>query len=169
MSATGFIAIFGAAVRADGAPSSALLRRIGYGERAARDHPEAPVLCSGGVGRAGPSEASIMARVLIGRGLPAERLILDEDSFDTLQSVAAVTRLSRTRGGARAIICSDDYHLPRIRMMLRVLGVPTSRGPVPRGPGSGSIGHWSKMALREAAAIPYDLAIVLARRDTLGS
>lgn len=169
MTAARIVAIFGAAVRLDGAPSPALLRRIGYGEQAARDHPDALVLCSGGVGRAGPSEASIMAGVLTARGLPAERLILDEASLDTLQSVVAVTRLSRARGGAPVVICSDDYHLPRIRMMLWLLGVPTTRGPAPRGPGGGSPGHWVRMSLRELAAIPYDVAIVLARRDTLAS
>ena len=64
MSAPPLIVIFGAVVRPDGSPSASLLRRIGYGLDAAKAHPDAPVLCSGGVCRPGtPSEASIMARV----------------------------------------------------------------------------------------------------------
>ncbi len=161
------IAIFGAAVRPDGAPSGALLRRIGYGAQAAREHPDALVLCSGGVGRAGPSEASIMAEVLTRQGVAAQRLILDEASRDTLQSVVALTRLSRAAGGAPTIVCSDGYHLPRIRMMLWLLGVATRAGP--RAAGRGSIAHRARMGLREMVAIPYDLAIVLVRRRTLAS
>lgn len=158
------IAIFGAAVLPSGRPSMSLLRRIGYGYAAACEHPHAKVLCSGGVGRAGPSEASIMAEVLGRRGLPSERLILDEASLDTLQSVVVAARLSREAGGVQVVTCSDGYHLPRIRLMLAALGVPTARGPAPRGPNGASIGYWLKMSLREAPAIPYDLALILAQR-----
>lgn len=59
------IVIFGAMVRADGRPSASLLRRVGYGLVAAHDYPDAPILCSGGVRRPGPSEARVMAEVLL--------------------------------------------------------------------------------------------------------
>ena len=158
------IVIFGAAVLADGRPSPSLLRRIGYGVRAAAEHPRALVLCSGGVGRAGPSEASIMAEVLLRRGVTPDRVILDETSLDTLQSVIAVGRFVRQRGLDGAIICSDRYHLPRIRLMLAVLGVATAAGPTARGRDGTRLTYWLRMYLREALAIPYDLGIVLARR-----
>ena len=105
-----------------------------------------------------------MAKELGRRGVPGERLILDEASLDTLQSVVVAARLSRQAGGARVVVCSDGYHLPRIRLMLAVLGVPTARGPAPRGPNGASLAYWLKMSLREALAIPYDLALILAQR-----
>jgi uncharacterized SAM-binding protein YcdF (DUF218 family) len=159
------IVIFGAAVRESGHPSPALARRIGYGLAAALAC-EAPVLCSGAAGRVGPSEASVMARALEDGGLPSARLVLDEESRDTLQSVLVAARFLRQRGLTRCIVCSDSYHLPRIRLLLGALGVKTEVGPVPRGP-AGSKRHWLRMVLREALAIPYDLAIVLARRPGL--
>jgi uncharacterized SAM-binding protein YcdF (DUF218 family) len=162
------IAIFGAAVGPSGRPSAALLRRIQAGYEAAQRHPEAEIVCSGGVGRYGPSEASIMAQVLARRAVAPERLILDEDSLDTLQSVVAVARLARPRG-AGVVVCSDGYHVPRIRSMLAVLGVASRPGPRPAGPYAASLGHRLSMGLRECAALPYDVAIVLARRGTLGS
>jgi len=110
-----------------------------------------------------------MAKMLTGRGLPADRLILDEASLDTLQSVVVAARLSREAGAARVIACSDGYHLPRIRLMLAALGVPTERGPVPHGRAGASFGHWAKMCLREAPAIPYDLALILAQRGRFTS
>ena len=95
MDATPLIVIFGAAVRADGSPSAALLRRIGYGLQASRAWPDAPILCSGGVGRVGPSEASVMLEVLSREGVAAQRLIPDEASLDTLQSVAVAARIGQ--------------------------------------------------------------------------
>jgi uncharacterized SAM-binding protein YcdF (DUF218 family) len=161
------IVIFGAAVLVDGRASPSLRRRIGYGAKAAAAWPEAPVLCSGGVGRTGPSEASIMGRTLADHGVAPGRLILDEDSPDTLQSVVATARLVRRAGLEGAVVCSDRYHLPRIRLMLAVLGVRTKAGPTTPGLQGTRVRYWIRMHLREAVAIPYDLAIVLARRRRL--
>jgi uncharacterized SAM-binding protein YcdF (DUF218 family) len=158
------IVLFGAAVRADGRPSPALARRIAYAAGAAADAPDAAVLCSGAAGKAGPSEASVMARELAQRGVANDRLILDEDSVDTFQSVLAAARLMRLGGYERLIACSDGYHLPRIRLLFAALGRAAEAGPVTHGQGGG---HRLYMALREAAAIPYDLAIVLTRRARL--
>ena len=161
------IAIFGAAVLADGRPSPSLRRRIGYGAKAAQAWPEAPVLCSGGIGAAGPSEASIMRTELLGQGIAAGRIHLDEASLDTLQSVVAVARFVRGQGLDGAVICSDRYHIPRIRLMLAVLGVRTRAGPTASGLQGTRAYYWAKMYLREAIAIPYDVAIVVARRRGL--
>jgi uncharacterized SAM-binding protein YcdF (DUF218 family) len=159
------IVIFGAAVTADGRPSPSLLRRIGYGHQAAADSPLAPILCSGGVGRAGqPSEASVMARVLVDAGVDPARLVLDEESVDTLQSVIAAARFVRRQGLDGCVVCSDRYHLPRIRLMLAALGVTTRPGPLAPGRSGTLRRYWLKMHLREVLAVPYDLAIVLARR-----
>jgi uncharacterized SAM-binding protein YcdF (DUF218 family) len=159
------IVIFGAAVRDGGRPSPALARRIAYGLLAAHGS-EAPVVCSGAAGRYGPSEAFVMAQALKADGVAAARLVLDEESRDTLQSVIFAARFLRRRGLARCIVCSDGYHLPRIRLLLAALGVAAEAGPVQRGP-VGSKRQWLRMVLREALATPYDLAIVLARRRGL--
>lgn len=105
-----------------------------------------------------------MARVLRGQGVPAERLELDEASLDTLQSVVAAARFVRLGGRDGLVVCSDRYHLPRIRLMLGALGVATVSGPTRRGLEGTHPGFWIRMHLREALAIPYDLGIVLARR-----
>jgi vancomycin permeability regulator SanA len=161
------IVIFGAAVMADGRASPSLRRRIGYGVRAAAAWPGAPILCSGGVGRVAPSEASIMRQVLAAAGVASDRLTLDEDSLDTLQSVVAAARFVRRRGLDGCVVCSDRYHIPRIRLLLAVLGVRTAAGPTQAGLAWTRRRYWVRMHLREALAIPYDLAIVLARRRGL--
>lgn len=161
MSAAPLIVIFGAVVRVDGTPSAALLRRIGYGHEAAEAHPDAPVLCSGGVCRPGPSEASIMAQQLVARGLPAGRLVLDEDSLSTVANVAAAVRQVRSGGHPHVIACSDAYHLPRIRILLAWHGVRSRAWP---GRERAPLGHGIGMALREGLAIPHNLAGLVASR-----
>jgi uncharacterized SAM-binding protein YcdF (DUF218 family) len=161
------IVIFGAAVGPDGRASPALLRRVGFGLEAAAEHPEAPILCSGGVVRPGPSEASLIAEELVRAGIAPKRLILDEASRDTQQNVEAAVRQVGLGGHPFVVACSDAYHLPRIRLLLRLAGVNSRPGPVRRGPAGPPMLHGLGMSLREALAIPHNLAraLVRSRRD----
>lgn len=161
MSAPPLIVIFGAAARPDGSPSEALLRRIGCGLEAARAHPLAPIFCSGGAGPVGPSEASVMAQYLAAAGVGPHRLILDEASLSTRANVAAAARQVAEGRHPRVIVCSDAYHLPRIRLLLRLAGIASEAGPAAAGP---PLGHHLAMSLREAAAIVHNLAAVVAGR-----
>lgn len=155
------IAVFGAAVWPGGRASPSLARRIRFAARAAQRDPDAVLFCSGGVGRHPPSEASVMAAGLVKLGVSADRLILDEASLDTFDSVVAVAREARALDVRDVVVCSDGYHLPRIRLMLGLLGVRTRGASVTERPG---FRHGLRMGLREALAIPYDAALVLARR-----
>ncbi|MES3027915.1 MAG: YdcF family protein [Pseudomonadota bacterium] len=167
------IVILGAAVRPDGLASAALRRRIEGGLRLALAHPDAMVFCSGGVGRYGPPEASIMAERLTSCGVSRERLILDEQSLDTLQTVVAATREIGRRRLAGAIVCTDSYHTPRTRLIFAALGVPSLDGSVKAGPRQMGWPAWWRMRLREVPAIPYDWVLALTKRrglrDQIGS
>jgi len=163
VSAPPLIVIFGAAVRPDGQPSEALLRRIGYGLEAAHEHLDAPILCSGGVVHPGPSEASIMVERLSQMGVDPARLILDEASQSTLQNVAAARAQAERGGHPYVVVCSDGYHLPRIRLLLHLHGVESRPGPFRRGPAGAPVRGWLGMSLREGLAIPHNLAVMLAR------
>ena len=162
MSAAPLIVVFGAVVRPDGSPSASLLRRIGYGAAASRAHADAPILCSGGVCRPGtPSEASIMARMLLEQGVSRDRLILDEASLSTLDNVDAAVAQTRAGEHPYVIACSDAYHLPRIRLLLALHGVRSTSWPcAERAP----FGHGLSMALRECLAVPHNIARAMARR-----
>jgi uncharacterized SAM-binding protein YcdF (DUF218 family) len=162
--ATPLIVIFGAAVRPDGSASEALLRRIGYGLEAAARYPDAPILCSGGVCRPGPSEASIMADMLLKKGVAPERLILDERSRDTLENATAAAAEVARGGHPYVVACSDGYHLPRIQLLLRLMGVASRPAPPRRGPARAPLAHGVGMGLRETLAVPHNLAVLMARQ-----
>jgi uncharacterized SAM-binding protein YcdF (DUF218 family) len=157
------IVIFGAAVWRGGQPSPSLRRRVAYGAAAAHADPDDMVFCSGGVGRFGPSEASLMAQLLAQAGIDPARIVLDEASLDTLQNVVAASRFIRAEGLDGALVCTDRYHLPRVRMLFAALGVASEPGPVAPGRGDAPLSYWLSMNARELAAYPYDLAVVLRR------
>ncbi len=162
------IVIFGAAVWPDGGPSPALRRRVAYGRQAASDDPAAVIFCSGGVGRHGPSEAGLMARLLMEAGVDPARIALDEQSRDTMENVAAAAAFIRAEGLEGAVVCSDGYHLPRIRMLFRAAGVVSRAGPVDHG-GAGPRGHRLRMVAREGLAYPYDWALATGWRLRFGA
>lgn len=147
------LVVFGAAVHADGSPSPTLARRVGYAAAAALWDPATDLFCSGAAGGVGPSEASVMIRLLAGSVAPS-RLHADEASTDTLQTVRAAVRFMRAHGYHRCLSCTDGYHQPRVRMLFRLYGVRCRPIRLPhRGPSRLRL----KQRFREAAAIPYDL------------
>ncbi|MBA4793829.1 MAG: YdcF family protein [Phenylobacterium sp.] len=161
------IVILGAAVWPGGAASPALARRIGYGLEAAGRWPDAPIFCSGGVGDHPPSEAAVMAAHLGRCGIASERIVLDEDSRDTLENVVAAATFMRRSGLSRAVVCTDAYHVPRARMIFGQLGLEAEAGPVmPAGRGMAP-GEWRRMVARERLAYPYDFAVTWLRRREL--
>ena len=147
------IVLFGAGVLPGGRPSGSLARRIAAAREAALADPGARVFCTGGLGRNPPPEAEVMARLLV-PAIARERLILDTKSGDTLQSVRTAAAWLKAHGQSRCRSCSDGYHQPRIRMLFRLhgilatpIGIPKVRNPR----------LYRRMALREMAAVPYDL------------
>ena len=157
------IVLFGAAVREDGTPSPALRRRIFYAASAAALMPDADLFLSGGVGRNGPSEASVM-RDALARSIDPERLHLDEQSMDTLAQVRAATAFARSHGYDEVVIATDRYHQPRIRALFWLEGM-ASLSVVFARDHRPELAHYRwRMWLREGAAIPYDIVASLFTR-----
>jgi uncharacterized SAM-binding protein YcdF (DUF218 family) len=160
------VVIFGAPVLPDGAPTPALARRIGFGLQAATEH-SGPVFCSGAAGETGRSEAEAIAEGLRAGGVHHSRIILDEGSRDTLETAVAAARFARREKITTLVICTEDFHMARARMLIEALGLPTERGPVPLGPSGAPADYYRRMKLREAAAYGYDYAVVRWRRRSL--
>ncbi len=161
------IVIFGAAVRPDGSPSPSLHRRIHYGLSQARHYLEAPVFCSGGRISDGSSEASVMAAILAAHGISPDRLVLDEESRDTLQNVVAAARFILARKLDGALLCTDHYHAPRVRMLFAGLGISSANMPSALGRGEIPWRHLIYMSAREVIAYIYDFLIIRLRGQAL--
>ncbi len=80
------------------------------------------ILC-GGLGGNPPSEAEMMRRILASAGVPADALILEDQSHSTEESLANAKALMNARGWRRALIVSDPFHLLRAETIARDLGM----------------------------------------------
>jgi len=159
------IVVFGAAVRADGAPSVALRRRVeaaaAFGRRLV-----APLFVpTGAAGQFGPPEAVVMADLLRGLGVPDERIVPELTGTDTVSSVRAVKRLLAARGHRGPVYAaSNAYHLPRCVVLLWLAGLPARACPPPRGPASRSLRKRWYWRLREVPALPFDAMLMIGLR-----
>ena len=155
------ILIFGAAVRPDGQPSTALRRRVEAALACAADRPDVHFIPTGARGRFGPSEASVMARLLMESGVRSDRIQLEETGNDTLSSARAIHRLLReqpVRG--QVMVATSPYHLPRCLALLCLFGIAARPCPFPARASTSWRKRWF-WRLREVPALPYDVALAL--------
>jgi vancomycin permeability regulator SanA len=162
------IVIFGAAVRPDGSASTALRRRVQSAYAFGRFQGEAIYVPTGGVGRYGASEASVMASMLMARGVPAANILLEETGTSTLSSTRAVAQLLREDGRhLKAVFAaSSAYHLPRCVVLMRLAGLDAWACPARRSPAARRFTTRWYWRLREVAAMPVDVAVMAALRLT---
>jgi vancomycin permeability regulator SanA len=162
---TRWFVILGAAVWQGGEPSPAMRRRVTAALRAARGVEGARFLPTGGVGRHAPSEASVMARLLVEAGVERERIVLEEKATDTLSSVVLCMEiLSRDGDIGSVTVCTDAYHVVRVRSIFRVLGVRADAAPAPGAAKPLGTPRYVWALTREAVALPWDVALAIALR-----
>jgi len=160
-----WIVILGAAVWRGGEPSPALRRRVAAAIEAGREIPNARFLPTGGVGRSAPSEAAVMQRLLRDAGIPAERIVLEENGTDTFSSIVACVRILGNAGDVASVtVCTDSYHVARVRAVFRVFGVRTAPAPAYGAAGALGPGRYVWALVREALGLPWDVALAIARR-----
>jgi uncharacterized SAM-binding protein YcdF (DUF218 family) len=168
------IVIFGAAVRADGSASGSLRRRCesaarygkaAIGDDALRDGPF--FLATGGVGRHGPAEALVMRDILVEHGIAPQRILLETEARDTLESVRLCTRLLRGRPNVeRLLVASSSYHTLRCTWLFRLAGFASQALPTAsdRPHWAGRSGCAMCYVLKELLAISWNAALLLAHK-----
>jgi uncharacterized SAM-binding protein YcdF (DUF218 family) len=160
---TVYFVIFGAAVRPDGSPSGTLRRRCEHAVSTSRAFPSPIFVATGGVGRHGPAEALVMRDVLIEAGVPTDRIVLETEARDTLESVRFCTRLLRRRGDVeRVVVCSSSYHNPRCAWLFRLAGFESHAEPTPSDRPHLGDAKWLRYVGKEFIATPWDTALLLA-------
>jgi uncharacterized SAM-binding protein YcdF (DUF218 family) len=159
------IVIFGAAVRPDGRASTTLRRRVEAAADWGRRFHFPLFIPTGGVGRHGGSEASVMGGLLRDLGVAEAQLLLEESATDTLSSVRAVRRLIRMHGLIAPVYAATSaYHMPRCVALLRLAGVPARGSRPPRALAAFTWRLRWYWRMRELPALPYDATLALGLR-----
>lgn len=141
--------VLGALVNPDGRPSAALAARCDTAIDFLNMHPGAQAILCGGQGRNEPrAEAVSMYDYITQRGIAGARLILEDQSTNTIENIKNARDMI---GDAvdRVVIITSDYHLPRARRLMahagyRPCGIPAPT-PYP--------GQWISVRCREYCSI----------------
>lgn len=124
------IIVLGAMVRPDGALSTVLERRVEVAHEAYQQGRAERVIVCGAQGKNEPStEARAMAEALIERGVPAQAILLEEDSFNTAQNLTNARRIMQDEGLDSALVVTNDYHMARALSICGELGMDASGLP----------------------------------------
>lgn len=138
--------VLGAQVKADGSLSLQLEWRMEETLRQYSEQPQLIVVC-GAQGTNEPApEAHVMRDWLIANGVPSEKILMDDASFNTRQNIENARKLL-PQDINRVLIVTSKYHLPRAMALAEDMGFETE--------GAGSpikLIYWPKNHYREALA-----------------
>lgn len=138
--------VLGAEVYPSGDPSPSLRARLDLALELFRAGAVRRLIVSGD--EASNAQVTQMARYLVERGVPAGRIVVDEDGIDTYASC----RFASTVPGLAAVtVISQDYHLPRALTICRSTGLEAY------GVGDSTLRHaapwaWRRSVRRELVA-----------------
>lgn len=111
VSADAPIVVLGNGLNEDGSVHPNLASRLAVAHQLAIERPGSPVIASGGQTEWGPVESLAMRDWLIDRGLPAERITTEENSWATLSNAWHTRTL--LPAAAELIVVTSDDHLRR--------------------------------------------------------
>lgn len=106
-------------------PSLMLSRRISRAYEMLVQYPEMIAVVSGGQGRNEDiSEAACMASELMRRGIPAERIVLEDKSTSTSENLRFSKALLEERGiSGEILIVTDGFHERRAQLLAKYEGI----------------------------------------------
>ncbi|MFF4776138.1 vancomycin high temperature exclusion protein [Microtetraspora fusca] len=114
--------VLGAGLTAHATPTPMLRTRLDIGVRLYRAGKVRALLVSGDNSRVGYDEPTAMRDYLTSHGVPAEKVVLDYAGFDTW---ASCVRARKIFGASRAVVVTQDFHLPRAVALCRTAGLDT--------------------------------------------
>ncbi|MDQ3814751.1 MAG: YdcF family protein, partial [Armatimonadota bacterium] len=123
------IVILGAQVNTYGVPGQSLRARTLHAVELYERGLAPKIICTGGIGTFPPSEAKAAATLAMRHGVPAQALLLEEESTSTWENVQNAAHICRAHGWQRVIVVSDPFHLWRARRNFAMLGLTTYPSP----------------------------------------
>jgi len=117
------IVIFGNKVETNGLPSARLQSRLDRGIEL-YNHDYAPtIIVSGGFGKEGFDEGTVMKDYLLNNSIPEENIIVDSDGNNTYQTAKNVKKIMKSQNMTSVIIVTQYYHIARARLAFKRVGI----------------------------------------------
>ncbi|WP_425057722.1 hypothetical protein SCACP_22600 [Sporomusa carbonis] len=96
------------------------------------------------------SEAEVMHAYLVAKGIPADKVFIENQSYNTYQNLLNSKKIMHEHGLRRAIIVSNASHIRRSLVLAQQLGIEASGAPAPM---ADSAYLTTKQYAREGAAM----------------
>ena len=149
------ILILGAQVKGHSAetayPSTVLKERLDTAIPYISAHPKATVIVCGGKGADEPdTEAAVMAKYLIKKGIPEKQIVIEGKSTRTKENIQNAQKKKEL---GKTVIVTSDFHMYRSKLLAKRLGIQNISG-LP------AVSHSSatfKSTIREIIALGYGL------------
>jgi uncharacterized SAM-binding protein YcdF (DUF218 family) len=125
----------------------------------------APLLIvTGGMGTGDTtSEGAVSRQYALKHGVPDSAILVESQGRTTRESLGAVADMMHGRDLDRAILVSDPFHMLRLSIVARGLGLTPYTSPTPSSPISANRGEAWRYVLSESIKVP--LVFMLARTD----
>jgi uncharacterized SAM-binding protein YcdF (DUF218 family) len=89
-------------------------------------------MVSGGVGKSGFDEATVMAHYLAAQGVQAGDILTDSKGVNTMATALNTAAIAQEKHVARILIVTQYYHIPRTVMAFRKAGLYQLSADYPR-------------------------------------
>ena len=157
------IVVLGAA-QYGGRPSPVLRARLDHAIALWHRGLAPTLVLTGGIGFGDTtSEADVGRRYAMRRGVPDSAIVLERWGRTTSESLRSVAALMATRPGSGSVILvSDPFHMLRLSILARRLGLVPHTSPTRTSPISASATQRWKYVLSESVKVP--LAFLLERK-----
>lgn len=82
------------------------------------------IIVSGGAVASNLPEAEIMKRYLVLHGIPADKILLEDRSRNTVHNVINSRILMKEHGLESCLVVSNSFHIRRMQYIMKQLGIP---------------------------------------------
>ena len=115
--------VFGSKVELDGSPSLRLRARLDRTIELYKKGYFPTVIVSGGIGKEGYDEASVMQDYLVSHGIPKERVIMDNAGATTFATAKNTVKIIHQNHLGSVLVISQYFHIPRAKLALKRFGI----------------------------------------------
>jgi uncharacterized SAM-binding protein YcdF (DUF218 family) len=148
------ILVLGAA-QWNGKPSPVFKARLDHAIELHRAQLAPYLVVTGGVGKGDTlSEGEVALRYAIRNGIEPAHVLVERTGLTSEESMKAAAALMKASGLHTAIIVSDSYHMLRVELLARRVGIKPYRAPAPNSPIDRSRSERWHYILRESVLFP---------------
>ncbi|MDI2112184.1 YdcF family protein [Commensalibacter nepenthis] len=115
--------VLGTKVELDGTPSSGLEARLNKAISVYQQGYAPVILVSGGTGKEGYDEASVMAQYLVDHGVPKQVIIQDNQGVNTRATAKNSAEYMHKNHMESVIIITQYFHIPRTKLAFQAVGI----------------------------------------------